>query len=79
MIADDEECTRTAEARAPGAKNIGEVQAAGHRVVRYRAVDQQGTEIQISLAPNLECELMEEVYTSPGTLGIPGAKWRYHV
>jgi hypothetical protein len=78
-IADDEECSRTAVARMPGAKKIGEAQEAGYSVVRYRAVDRQGREIQISLAPSLDCELMEEVRTSPGTLGIPGAKWRYYV
>jgi hypothetical protein len=78
-IADDEECTRTADVRLPGAKNVGEAEVAGHRVVRYRGVDQQSTEIHISLAPSLDCELMEEVRTSPGMLGIPAAKWRYYV
>ncbi|MBC8165858.1 MAG: hypothetical protein H7Y20_08305 [Bryobacteraceae bacterium] len=33
----------------------------------------------MSLAPGLACEVMEEIHTSPGTLGIPGAKWHYRV
>src|SRR6266850_6631667 len=79
MMADDEECSRTAEAREPEAKNIGEGKIAGHRVVRYRFVDEQGTEVRMSLAPGLGCEVMEEVRLFKGTLGIPGAKWRYSV
>jgi hypothetical protein len=47
--------------------------------VRYRAVDEKGTETELSLAPSLACEVMEEVHTWPGTLGIPGAKWQYRV
>lgn len=47
--------------------------------MRYRAVDENGTETELSLAPGLACEVMEEVHTWPGTLGIPGAKWQYRV
>ena len=34
---------------------------------------------ELALARNLGCEVMEDVRTWEGTLGIPGAKWRYTV
>ena len=78
-LADDNECNRSAEARLSGGKRIGVGQITGHDVVRYRAVDEKGMETALSLAPGLACEVMEEVHTWPGTLGIPGAKWQYRV
>ena len=46
--------------------------------MRYHAVGEKD-ETELSFAPELACEVMEEVHTWHGTLGIPGAKWRYHV
>jgi len=77
--ADDGECRRTAAVHLWEGKRTGTGYVSGHRVVRYRSVDWQGMQIELSLAPGLGCEVMEEVHTSPGTLGIPGAKWRYRV
>jgi hypothetical protein len=78
-LADDNKCRRTAEARLSEGKSIGTGQIAGYEVVQYRAVDEKGAETRLSLAPGLACEVMEEIHTSPGTLGIPGAKWQYRV
>lgn len=75
----DSDCRRTAEARLDKGKRIGMGRIAGHSVVRYQAFDEKGTETDLSLAPGLSCEVMEEVHTWPGTLGIPAAKWQYHV
>lgn len=60
-------------------QRIGTGQIAGQSVVRYQAVDGKGTEIDLSLAPGLACEVMEEVHTVAGVLGIPSAQWQYHV
>lgn len=75
----DSECTRTAQQYSAAAKRQTDSQVLGHRVVRYRAIDKEGTEIELSLAPALGCEVMEHVKTWAGTLGIPGAKWHYRV
>jgi len=76
MMADDEECSRTAEAREPEAKNIGEGKIAGHRVVRYRFIDEQGRN-PVESGAWLGLRGYGEVRLFNGTLGIPGAKWRY--
>jgi hypothetical protein len=78
-FADDHECSRTAEARLWEGKRIGTGKIAGHSVVRYQSVDDEGVETELSLAPGLACEVMEEVRTWPGTFGIPGAKWHFLV
>ena len=77
-LADDSECTRTAGRRLPGGKRMGVAQIAGHTVVRYRAVHEEGV-TQLSFAPGLACELMESIETALGTLGIPSAKSHYQV
>jgi hypothetical protein len=76
---DDYQCARTAEARLPGSKFAGSGKIAGHSVLRYRLVDEQETEREVAFAPTAGCEVMEEVQTWKGTLGIPGAKWHYIV
>lgn len=76
---DDAACRRNAEVRLPRGQRVGDGQIAGHAVVRYRADTEDGAVTELSLAPALGCEAMEEVRTWPGTLGIPGARWRYRV
>lgn len=76
---DDDKCTRTAKARLGNSKPAGTGRVAGFDTVQYRSIDEGGTEDELSLAPALACEVMEEVHTWPGTFGIPGAKWRYTV
>jgi hypothetical protein len=76
---DDHQCARTAEARLPGSKFAGNGQIAGHSVLRFRLVDEEQTERELALAPTAGCEVMEEIDTWKGTLGIPGAKWHYIV
>lgn len=78
MVDDDRECRKTVEERLHAGKRIRNDRIAGVDVVRYLAVDDY-EEIQLSLAPSLGCEVMEHVRTYPGTLGIPGARWRYRV
>jgi hypothetical protein len=79
LLADVGECSQTAEARLTTSTRVGTGRMAGHAVVRYRAVDQKDTETELSLAPDLGCEVIEEEHTWPGTFGIPGARWRYRV
>lgn len=79
LLSDGGDCQRTAEARLPGAEYNGTGQVSGHPVVHYRVVETDGSTTDLSLAPGLACEVMEEVSTLPGTLGIPGAKWHYRV
>lgn len=78
-LPDDGECRRAAAARLSQGKRIGTGRIAGYGVVHYRAVDEEGVETRLSLAPGLACEVMEQIHTWPGTLGIPGAKWHYQV
>jgi hypothetical protein len=79
LLEDNNECRRTAAVRLPKGKRIGTGEIAGHGVIRYGAVDEKGTVTKLSMAPGLACEVMEEVHTWPGTLGIPSAKWQYRV
>jgi hypothetical protein len=76
---DDSECTRTAQVRLPNSKLTGTGQIAGHGTVQYSLIDTEGKQTDLSFAPALACEVMEEIVTFPGTLIIPGAKSRYRV
>lgn len=76
---DDRKCSRTAQARLDRAQEAGSRKVAGYEAVQYRGVSDGGEEIELSLAPTLGCEVMELVRTWPGTLGIPGARWRYRI
>lgn len=78
-LPDDDQCTRTAAVQLGERAPIGTGQVAGYHVIRYRAVAESGITIELSLAPALNCEVMDEVETWPGTLGVPGAKWHYRV
>jgi hypothetical protein len=79
VLADDSECSKTAQARLSGGKRLSNGRIASIDVVRYHAVDETGEKTELSLAPQLACEVMEEMHTQPGTLGIPGAKRQYCV
>jgi hypothetical protein len=76
---DDSRCSQTASERLPGSTNFGSGRIAGAVVVRYHNVDKDGTVHQLALAPELRCEVMEEILRWKGTVGIPGAQWRYRV
>jgi hypothetical protein len=52
---------------------------AGQKVVRYRDVDDDESVVELALAMDSGCEVMEETRTYPGTLAIPGARWQYIV
>jgi hypothetical protein len=78
-IPDDDKCRRTAQVRLPDSELMSTGHIAGYETVEYRLVQEDGEEIELSLAPAITCEVMEEVHTWPGTFGIPGAKWRYQV
>lgn len=78
MVDDDRECRKTAEEHLRGGTRIRNARIAGVDAVRYFAVVED-EEVQLSLAPSLRCEVMEYVHAYPGTLGIPGARWRYRV
>jgi hypothetical protein len=75
----DPDCMRTAQARLSDSHRVGSGSVAGKPVIRYRAEDARGTVRELSLAPDLACEVMEEVHWWKGTLGIPAAKWGYVV
>lgn len=73
----DPDCTDTAQELMEAPKRAGTGQIAGQRIIRYREVDDQGTDVEAAFAPDRDCELMEKSYTYRGTLGIPGGRWRY--
>ena len=75
----DPECTGAAQAVLITPKRLGTEQMAGHRVVRYREDDDDGNSLEVAMAPSAGCEVFEEVRTSRGTFGIPGARRRYRV
>ncbi|HME07414.1 MAG TPA: hypothetical protein VKG25_10200, partial [Bryobacteraceae bacterium] len=64
----------------PGGKYVGSDRIAGRFIVQYQKLDDDdGVVHELALAPALGCEVMEELKRWPGTLGIPGAEWRYRV
>jgi len=75
----DIDCRRTAEELLPQSHPAGTGELIGQPVVRYQAINESGTMRELALARNLGCEVLEDVHTWKGTLGIPGAKWRYVV
>src|SRR5260370_603196 len=75
----DSSCRQTAAIRLPGGERVGSHRSAGTLVMEYRGVDEKGTVYQLFLAPEYGCEVMEEIVRWKGTLGIPGAHWRYRV
>jgi hypothetical protein len=76
---DDLNCSQTARTLLPGGTYLGSDRIAGRLVMRYRDVGEDGTLHQLSLAPELKCEVMDALVRWKGTLGIPGAQWRYRV
>lgn len=52
---------------------------AGQRVARYRDVDDDESVVELALAMDSDCEVMEATRTYPGTLAIPGARSQYIV
>ena len=76
---DDAICSQTAAVRLPGGWRVASGRIAGALTVQYRHVDDKGTTRELSLAPDYGCEVMEDIVRWKGTLGIPGAQWRYLV
>lgn len=76
---DDFQCSRTADENAPGATRTGTGRIAGAPVVNYQSLGEDGTEIELSVAPTEHCEVMAMTITTPGTLGIPSSRWAYRV
>ncbi len=79
LKSDDSSCSQTAAERLPGGDRIGSGRIAGALVTQYRRVDDRGTVSLLSLAPEFRCDVMEEIKRWKGTLGIPGAQWRFRV
>ena len=78
--ADDSTCCQTADELLPGGKYVGSDRIAGRFLVQYQKQDDDdGVVHELALAPELGCEVMEQLQRWPGTLGIPGAEWRYRV
>ncbi len=73
--ADDGRCSKTAT-RYGMTERVGYGRVAGYEVARYRRSDGFS---EIAFATGLGCQVMEQVETTPGTLGIPGSKWHYRV
>jgi hypothetical protein len=80
LEAGDTDCTTSAARNlgVPG-RPVGTGFVAGHQVLRYVAPTEDGGRQEVSLAPALDCEVMEAVHVWKGTVGIPGAKWHYVV
>lgn len=79
LILGDSNCGQTAKIRIPDGKQIAGARIANAWVVQYRDEGIDGTVHQLALAPELGCEVMEEIVRKKGTLGIPGAYWHYLV
>ena len=79
LKSDDSSCSQTAAERLPGGERIGSGRIADALVMQYRRVDDGGTVSLLSLALGFRCDVMEEIKRWKGTLGIPGAQWRYRV
>ncbi|MGC4050081.1 MAG: hypothetical protein QM757_11910 [Paludibaculum sp.] len=76
---DDARCTKSARSQIQGGIYMGEGQIAGRRVVRYLGRSEDGREDRIAYAPDLACEVFEEVHVLAGTFGIPATYSRYRV
>ncbi len=75
----DPDCATSANRILGAGKPMGAGLTAGQRVLHSVTTTEDGEQQQVSLAPALDCEVMEVVHTCKGTFGIPGAKWRYAV
>ena len=76
---DDGSCSKTAALRLNLPRRVGASHIANAVVVEYQTDNMDGTSRRLSLAPQYGCEVMEEVVTRKGTLGIPGSRWQYRV